>query len=88
VECRLGGGCCHRTLMNFGSLTAFYFTEKIGFIEIQFACEITEHLAKNVAPKPTLQEVAASELYSSNFDRKSCSHYEADDRQVNSESLK
>jgi hypothetical protein len=40
------------------------------------------------ATVPTLQEAAASELYSSSFDRKSCSHYETDDRQVNSELLK
>jgi hypothetical protein len=33
--------------MHFGSLAAFYFTakkkKKIGFIEIQFVCEATEH---------------------------------------------
>ncbi len=84
MECRLGGGCCHRTRMHFGSLTAFYFTakrKKIGFIEIQFVCEVTEHL-ELVAPIPTLQEVAASELYSSSFDRKSYLHYGEDDRQV------
>jgi hypothetical protein len=44
VKCRLGGGCCcHRTLMHFGSLTAFYFTakkKKIGFIKIEFVCEL------------------------------------------------
>ena len=86
MECRLGGGCCHRTLMHFGSLTAFYFTakkKKKGFIEIQFVCEVTEHLElqqRSAYTVPTLQEAAASELYSSSFDRKNCSHYEADDR--------
>ncbi len=79
--------------MHFGNLAAFYFTAKEtkSFIEIQFVCEVTEHLElqqRSAYTVPTLQEVAASELYSSSFDRKSCLHYEADDRQVNSELLK